>query len=302
MTARIKLCGATKDIECISNIFNKDPPECSSSALPPLVCPKSEDIMGSPSFGVLQLFKCLFCCASVVNKSIAKVNSIYLTWTNQIKWFAMVNLIFRRWTVNLPEAAESKEEQLLSLLLPTMCPWPTFTFLTFSFFRKQSYFSWWHDQVWPLSTASWTRGWDQNQPQGLRCQLWTQLLNPDDRHLLFFWMRWLIVVMMILMNSCMMSKPFLRPGACRCAGALRRLCQHFRRACKASRRTYDGSSPTMRNMYIRACPLLFCEMNICFSLPTLISVSGVLPWCSCVVGLHLQGPVQCTMCKCWYHS
>ena len=114
----------------------------------------------------------------------------------------------------------------------------------------------------------------------------------ESWHLLFFWMMWLIV-MMIFMNSYMMSQIILRPGACGCAGALQRLCQHSRRACKASRRTYAGSSPTRTDMYFAACPLLFCEMNRCFSLPTLISVSGILPWCSCVVGLHLQGPVQC---------
>ena len=59
MRARTKLCRTTKDIEWISNILNKDPPECSSSALPPLVCPKSEDIMGLLVLVVIQLFKCL---------------------------------------------------------------------------------------------------------------------------------------------------------------------------------------------------------------------------------------------------
>ena len=61
-----------------------------------------------------------------------------------------------------------------------------------------------------------------------------------------------VVVMMILINSYMLSQIILLPGACGCAGALQRLCQHSRRACKASRRTYAGSSPARKNMYILA--------------------------------------------------
>ena len=50
--------------------------------------------------------------------------------------------------------------------------------------------------------------------------------------------------------GCMMSQIILQPEACECAGALQRLCQHSRRACKAFRRIYAGSSPTRTNMYL----------------------------------------------------
>ena len=80
MRARTKLCRTTKDIEWISNILNKDPPECSSSALPPLVRPKREDI----SFGWTSIVQMtLFVVLQLWTNQLQRWTQ--LTWLGQIK-------------------------------------------------------------------------------------------------------------------------------------------------------------------------------------------------------------------------